>query len=313
MTVVTGYLGSGKTTLVNRLLETTGQRLAVLVNDFGEIAIDDKLIRNRNADTIALTNGCVCCSIGGDLYDAIDRLLRLQMRPERIIVETSGVADPASISMIARAEPELEDTGTLTLADSLNLPSLLGEPRLRDTLERQLRAATAIALTKMDLVTETQSDRMAQCVREIAQSVPILVTAISDPTGLIAMVEEWARDRMGGQKSRAGRLALGPAGHPELFGSWSWSGTQAINKTALEAFVTSAPQFAWRIKGVCRTREGAWYAIHRMGQQMEIQPCEADRNGRTQMLVIGLAAEMNSERLESLWQSALRHGDPSSI
>ena len=89
-----GYLGAGKTTLLNRLLDRQGERILVMVNDFGDIAVDAALIAGRSADTIQLSNGCICCSIGGGLFDAFERALSLRNRVDRLVIEASGVAEP---------------------------------------------------------------------------------------------------------------------------------------------------------------------------------------------------------------------------
>ncbi len=99
VTVIGGYLGSGKTTLLNQLLsQTVGQRIAVLVNDFGDIGIDGDLIAAADGDTITLTNGCVCCRIGSDLMTALWSVRDRQDPPEHLIIEASGIADPAPIA-----------------------------------------------------------------------------------------------------------------------------------------------------------------------------------------------------------------------
>ena len=101
VTVVGGYLGAGKTTLLNRLLaDTQGRRLAVLVNDFGAVNIDAGLIANRDGETISLVNGCVCCSIGDNLGMTLYDLAERPDGPEHIVIEASGVADPARIAMV---------------------------------------------------------------------------------------------------------------------------------------------------------------------------------------------------------------------
>ena len=142
MTVISGYLGAGKTTLVNAILSGDHSlRIAVLVNDFGKIAIDERLIGGRDGDVIALANGCMCCQIGGDLYDAIDRILRMRERFDHLLIETSGVADPAKVAQIAVAEPDLEMSRTVVLVDAVNFAGILAHPRLNDTLLRQLRSA----------------------------------------------------------------------------------------------------------------------------------------------------------------------------
>jgi Ni2+-binding GTPase involved in maturation of urease and hydrogenase len=101
LVVLGGYLGAGKTTLLNHVLSNAGQRrVAVLVNDFGDINIDAALIRERTDDVINLENGCVCCSIGGRLVDALVKISARPARPELLIIEASGVSDPVKIAQI---------------------------------------------------------------------------------------------------------------------------------------------------------------------------------------------------------------------
>ena len=173
MTVVTGYLGSGKTTLINHLLaDAGGRRVTVLVNDFGEISLDEMLIEKRDGDVIALANGCMCCQIGGDLYRTIDRILARRELIEHLIVETSGVADPSKIAQIAAAEPELCDNGTLTLVDAVNFPALHQQEMLKDTLERQLRKADLLLLTKLEICGDHLASETLMAVNQIAQDAP---------------------------------------------------------------------------------------------------------------------------------------------
>jgi hypothetical protein len=99
VTVVGGYLGAGKTTLVNHLLRhAEGRRLVVMVNDFGDTPIDAALIAARDGDTLALSNGCICCSMGGDLVAAFDTAIRLAQRADALVIEASGVAEPDRIA-----------------------------------------------------------------------------------------------------------------------------------------------------------------------------------------------------------------------
>jgi len=107
VTVICGFLGAGKTTLLKRILENPeGRRFAVLVNDFGSINIDAALVVETGADQVALSNGCVCCSIRDDLVEALERTVSLAPPPDRIIIEASGVSRPLSI-LEALDQPEL--------------------------------------------------------------------------------------------------------------------------------------------------------------------------------------------------------------
>ena len=131
LSVIGGYLGAGKTTLINQLLTGDhGRRLAVLVNDFGAINIDAALLQSASEDTIALTNGCVCCTMSGDLFYAIGDMLDRQPRPEHILVEASGIADPAKIAAVALAEPDLSYAGIVTVVDGQTAGDLLADPQI---------------------------------------------------------------------------------------------------------------------------------------------------------------------------------------
>lgn len=149
--VIGGYLGAGKTTMIKHLLSHSGGlRLLVLVNDFGSINIDADLIASQDGDTIALSNGCVCCAMTGDLFYAIGDALDRNPRPDLVIVEASGVADPARIAAIALAEPELEYTGIVTVVDTMTACDLLDDDQIAAQIKGQIAAADLIAMSKPD-------------------------------------------------------------------------------------------------------------------------------------------------------------------
>ena len=164
--LVTGFLGAGKTTVVNHLLtQAAGRRIAAVVNDFGAINIDAALIAGASDGVVSLANGCICCTLEGDLLRTIASLLRRTPRPEAIVIETSGVADPADIvrnlmdPVIFREAP-LETV--LCVADAT------GSVDLDDALLRsQVRAADVVALSKLDLVDAAERDRVRAAVAAI--------------------------------------------------------------------------------------------------------------------------------------------------
>ena len=147
LTVIAGFLGAGKTTLINHLLkDNDGVRYTVLVNDFGDLAIDEDLIESHEGDTIALANGCVCCSIGDDLIETLMEILAQEKRPDHIIIEASGVADPRPIAEIGSLDPNLRRDLTIVVIDVDQIRKQQQDPLLQDTVERQLTAADLIAL-----------------------------------------------------------------------------------------------------------------------------------------------------------------------
>ena len=318
-TTVSGYLGSGKTTLVNRLLAAPhGLAITVLVNDFGEVALDDALIESRDGDAgtpggstgsprgdiIALANGCMCCQIGGALYDTIDDILRMRAPPpagegrriDHLVIETSGVADPLRIAEIAMAEPELEARHTLVLVDALNFPKLMQDARLADTLARQVEGATLVALTKTDLVAAQSVPDIVVMLEEMAPGTPILASAGEAPHETlldVAMIER-------APNVRAQTLRHAPGG---LFFSWSWEGDE-VPQGAIEAFL-AADLAAWRIKGVLATPAGG-LMVHRAGDQTEQEAAAPPH--RSRLVAIGTVPAFSPARCEEVWAQALSLG-----
>ena len=161
--LVAGFLGAGKTTVVNHLLaHAGGRRIAAVVNDFGAINIDAELITGAADGVVSLSNGCICCSLEGDLLRTLAALLRRDPQPEVIVIETSGVADPSDIvrnlmdPMIWREAP-LETV--LCVVDATAPVAMLDDALLRS----QVRAADIVALSKVDLADAAELRAGARC------------------------------------------------------------------------------------------------------------------------------------------------------
>ena len=154
VTVLTGYLGAGKTTLLNRILsEPHGQKFAVIVNEFGEIGIDNDLVVGADEEVFEMNNGCICCTVRGDLVRIIDGLMRRKGKFDAIIVETTGLADPAPVAqtffMDENVGRKTKLDAVVTVADAKWL-----QDRLKDAPEakNQIAFADVILLNKTDLV-----------------------------------------------------------------------------------------------------------------------------------------------------------------
>ena len=291
MAVITGYLGAGKTTLVNRLLAAPeGRRITVLVNDFGAISVDAELIARAGGDTIALTNGCVCCTIGGDLYDAIDAILRAADRPDLLVVEASGVADPARIAQIAVAEPELELCTVVCLADALNVERDLSDARLADSLERQIRAADRLVVTKADLVEPPQLHEVVARLAEIAPGVEV----VANPEG--AAVAALFRP-VGDAPRPAGADAGATHDHATAYATWHYRGPVAIAPQDLEHLSRRDVSGCLRLKGTVLTREGKGAVLQRAGLFWSASPAPPPDESR--LVAIGLPGEFRPDILEA--------------
>jgi G3E family GTPase len=168
--VLGGYLGAGKTTLVNHLLRhAQGRRIAVLVNDFGEIGIDAQLIESRDGDVLNLAGGCVCCSVGSDLVGALLELPRRVPAPDVVLIETSGVALPGSVARSARLADGIEVEGVVVLADAETIRQRATDRYVGDTVMQQLRDADLLVINKTDLV---DADALAELRGWLAATAP---------------------------------------------------------------------------------------------------------------------------------------------
>lgn len=153
VTVVAGYLGSGKTTFINqRLSSANGLRYGVLVNDFGQLNIDESLIQESGGNTISLTNGCVCCSIAHDVAAAVAELSERSDELDWVLFEASGVADPSRVVTQVQSWPGYELDSLLTLVDASRIQMLIRDKFVGDHISLQLGGPGVRKLTKQDLV-----------------------------------------------------------------------------------------------------------------------------------------------------------------
>ena len=187
MSVIGGFLGAGKTTLLNRVLAGRhGVRFAVLVNDFGELNVDGDLVAAHGGDTVTFANGCVCCTMGDDLVGAIDRLLDGDRPPEQILVEASGVADPAAIADVATLHPGLSRDLVVVLADAETVRARHGDERLTDTVDRQLAAADLVVLNKCDRVADEVRAAVESWIRDRSRAPIVRAIGADLPMELLA-------------------------------------------------------------------------------------------------------------------------------
>jgi G3E family GTPase len=169
VTVLTGYLGAGKTTLLNRILsENHGRRYAVIVNEFGEIGIDNDLIVDADEEVFEMNNGCICCTVRGDLIRIIEGLMKRKETFDAIVIETTGLADPAPVAQTFFVDDDVRARTSLdaivTVVDARHI--LL---RLEDSheAEEQIAFADVILLNKTDLVDAPELERVRQRIRTI--------------------------------------------------------------------------------------------------------------------------------------------------
>jgi G3E family GTPase len=169
VTVLTGFLGSGKTTLLNRILtENHGKRIAVIENEFGEIGIDQALVINADEEVFEMNNGCICCTVRGDLIRILGNLMRRRDKFDHILVETTGMADPGPVAQTFFVDDEMRDQfkldGIVTMIDAKHVTMHLDDS---DECKQQIAFGDVIVLNKCDLVTEQELARLEERIRSM--------------------------------------------------------------------------------------------------------------------------------------------------
>jgi G3E family GTPase len=167
-TVLTGFLGAGKTTLLNQILHArAGEKIAVIVNEFGEAGIDGQLVVGAEEEILELNNGCICCTVRGDLTQAVDNLMARRGKIDRIVIETTGLADPAPVIQSFILEETLRSNTELdavvTVVDARHIYQQLDNEQARE----QIAFADVIILNKTDLVSEHDRDGIVRRLRSL--------------------------------------------------------------------------------------------------------------------------------------------------
>lgn len=279
-TVIGGFLGAGKTTLVNRLLAgAQGRRFAVLVNDFGALDIDGRLLAAHGGDTIALANGCVCCTIGDSLVETVVRLLDTPERFDHIVVEASGVADPGRIADLGVLDQRLVRDGVVVVADAADVRVRAADRRVGDTVRRQLEAADLIVLNKVDLADDLS---LLRCWLSTYSTAPVLEARQCEvPLDLL-----FGLDRHG---------TSGKPMPASAFRSWSYSWPEPIDRAALLDLLQDAAVL--RGKGIVRFRDAPdrRTIVHLVGKRVTVTDAGPwDDAGESQLVLLGLRPVLGS-------------------
>jgi G3E family GTPase len=268
VTVVSGFLGAGKTTLLNRMVRRAeGSRLAVIVNDFGELNIDAAIVSEVTDAVVSLQNGCICCTVQEDLLAQLTGMAQLQPRLERIVIECSGVSDPQRIVQTL-AYPQLRSQMHLdmviTVVDATRHLQLEGEyARLA---RAQVAAADLLLLNKTDLVDEEQ------------------LQALHNALGLRTRIHESVQAQLPDAlwldtdldlKSHTVKpmVRVSNDDHSEMFSSWLWQGTTALDVERLRGWLQALPGDVFRVKGlVVLAQGGKAHWLQHVGTRSQFLP-----------------------------------------
>jgi G3E family GTPase len=293
--VIGGFLGAGKTTLVNQLLrQCAGQRLAVLVNDFGELPIDADLIEARDGNLLRLAGGCVCCAFGSDLMAALLQLRDMQPAPAHVLIETSGVALPGAVVRTLGLVDGLVLDAVLVLADAETLRERAADRHVGDVVRQQLCDADLLLLTKIDRVdAQTLAATQAWLRESLGPQPPIvpLEPGCADAAALLGVHRE-ARGRATLPVHTPALRPLAPR-HERLFDSVSLQFAHAVHLPQL-ADALSALRLL-RAKGLLRDAAGRSRSLQLVGARVALADAVQPAAAPGRRVCIGLRGQLDAD------------------
>ncbi|WP_315831297.1 GTP-binding protein [Bradyrhizobium prioriisuperbiae] len=303
VTVIGGFLGAGKTTFLNHLLASGTARTAVLVNDFGEINIDATLIARHDGTTMTLTNGCVCCSIGGGFIETLGRLLDETTAFDHIVIEASGVGDPWRIAEIALVESSLRLSRVIVVADAARITQLVADVRVGDTVRNQFARCDVVLLNKSDLVDTVGLDTARQTVTAIRPGIPILVTS-RDAMPLLTSLAV----ALPGTGFRADAADADAPNHDVDFRRWAYRRNGAFDRRRLATAVAQLPPQLLRLKGSCRLADESSAAVFQMvDKTWSLSPATEPAASTPGIVLVGVGTRdlPSADQLDSILDGAL--------
>lgn len=268
ITLITGYLGSGKTTLLKAILKNAKRRLAILMNEFGEIAIDSKIIEGKDVKIAELAGGCVCCSLVGEFEAAVEEILK-EVKPDMIIVETTGVAEPdALVVNIQDSLPQVQLDAVVTVADA---DAIIRFPEIGHTGRVQLEVADVIIINKTDLVDTKQLEEVEEKINKLNDTATLFKASYCQiDTGLLfgLEIEKY--------------LPYLEHSHPGIE-HFSFSSDKILDRKGFEEMACHMPREVYRAKGFVRFVDSS-FLFNYVAGRWDMEEFRADN---TQLVFIG--------------------------
>ncbi len=310
VTVLTGFLGAGKTTLLNHILTGQhGRKYAVVINEFGELGVDNDLVVDADEEVFEMNNGCICCTVRGDLIRILGSLMKRSGRFDGIIVETTGLADPAPVAQTFFVDEDIKARTRLdavvTVVDALNLPARLADSR---EAQNQIAFADVIVLNKTDLVDAPGLELVEARIRDINRIARIHRTQRGRvDVGLL--LDQGGFDLQRALQAAPDFLESDTHSHDEDVQSLSFELDEPLDAARFQAWIGSVLQEQGanilRSKGILayagESRRFAFQAVHMMADGDFIGPWKPNEPRRSRLVFIGRG--LNRPRLRRGFES----------
>lgn len=300
--ILGGYLGVGKTTLLNRLLrEYHGLRLAVLVNDFGMVNVDAALVESSSGETIALTNGCICCGTADGFVQVLYRLREKADKLDGIVVEASGVADPAKTAAYATL-PGFRLAAVIVLADAERIQKQARDGLIGKSINRQLKAADVVVVTKGDLVGTEKTSAVVTWIKSLLPETHVIATpAAKAPISLLfdavasesdhAMQLQHSWEISGHHHGSDDVAETDRENHDTLYERAIAMPKRALSESELREWHGALPDAVLRVKGWVQLREqgngvAVQVLVQGVGRRLEITPARQGTFPQDALLIL---------------------------
>jgi G3E family GTPase len=313
VTILTGFLGAGKTTLLNRILNGNhGLRVAVLVNDFGSINIDADLVVGVESDVLSLSNGCICCSMRDDLVQAVTAVMARPERPDYILLEASGVAEPSGIAMTFLNPNFRERIRLDSITCVVDAEQVFAVPEQMELKIRQIAFSDMVLLNKVDLVDETQNAKIRAWLDEWLHRYRLIEAVRCEaPLEILLSVGRFDAARLELNSAAAHTHNEAPPSHddhrhPSTFSTWTFETDRPLSLEALRHAASRLPANIYRAKGVVYTSDDPQRraVLQVVGKRVDIslQDEWGERPQRTQIVTIGAFQGIDAETLRDSFE-----------
>jgi G3E family GTPase len=311
VTVLTGYLGAGKTTLLNRILtHEHGKKVAVIVNEFGEVGIDNQLVIDADEEIFEMNNGCICCTVRGDLIRIIGNLMRRRDKFDHLVIETTGLADPAPVIQTFFVDEDMQTQLSLDAVVTVVDAKHIWQHWEADEAQEQIAFADVILLNKIDLVLETELAELERRIRGMNAIAKIYQTRNSE-LGMDALLGVQAFDLQRALEIDPNFLGEDAHEHDETVGSIAIvePGTldmQKLNDWLSYLLQTQGPDI-FRMKGILNIagddHRYVFQGVHMLFDGTRDRPWKSDNERKNELVFIG--RNLDADKLKEDFRTCL--------